>query len=206
VLFRSANTGGEFMTKADQERVRAIGARRWRDAAGREAPLLLEEEAANLCIARGTLNDAERAIINQHVTSTIRMLEKLPYPRSLRMVPKIAGAHHERMDGKGYPLGLKREDITLQGRILGIADIFEALTAKDRPYKPGRKLSESVAILRRMAAEGHVCPDLLDLFLASKVYEAYGRRFLDADQIDDVPAAPAPPVAAAPLPCGSCRG
>ena len=105
------------------------------------------DEIENLCVSRGTLNEREREIINHHVVATIEMLEQLPYPRSLRAVPAIAGAHHERMDGQGYPQGLVRDQISMQGRILGLADVFEALTARDRPYKPGMSLKRALSIL-----------------------------------------------------------
>jgi hypothetical protein len=96
--------------------------------------------------------------------ATIKMLEALPWPRHLLNVPEYAGGHHERMDGKGYPKGLTREQMSVQARVMGIADIFEALTAKDRPYKPGKTLSDSLAILGKMKVGGHIDPDLFDIF------------------------------------------
>lgn len=186
-FLKKCNIGGEFMTKDAQQRVKDLAATySFADPCGHLQPLLSAEEVANLSIARGTLNSDEREIINRHVVSTIRMLEKLPYPRALKNVPKIAGAHHERCDGKGYPHGLKKGDICLQGRILGLADIFEALTAKDRPYKPGKKLSESMEILGRMRLEGHIDPDLFRLFIDKEVYLRYGREYLDPEQVDEV--------------------
>jgi HD-GYP domain-containing protein (c-di-GMP phosphodiesterase class II) len=114
------------------------------------------------------------------------MLEALPWPRHLLNVPEYAGGHHERMDGKGYPKGLTREQMSVQARVMGIADIFEALTAKDRPYKPGKTLSESLAILGKMKMGGHIDPDLFDIFVREKVYMRYAREFLDPEQIDVV--------------------
>ena len=113
------------------------------------------------------------------------MLERLPYPRSLRGVPAIAGAHHERMDGRGYPQGLVRNQISMQGRILGLADVFEALTAKDRPYKQGMSLRRALTIIQGMCDEGHVDPDLLETFLRERVYLRYAVEYLDPEQIDD---------------------
>jgi hypothetical protein len=185
-FLRRANIGGEFMEPAAQARVREIAARyAFRDAAGAERALLSDEEIENLTVSRGTLNARERELINHHVTASIHMLERLPYPRSLRGVPAIAGAHHERMDGRGYPQGLVRNQISLQGRILGLADVFEALTAKDRPYKPGMPLRRALTILQAMCDEGHVDADLFELFVREKVYLTYAIEYLDPEQIDD---------------------
>ena len=129
---------------------------------------------------------AERRIINRHVEVSIRMLEALPWPRHLKNVPEFAGGHHERMDGKGYPRGLKREEMSVQARIMGIADIFEALTAKDRPYKSGKTLTESLNILGLMKLNGHIDPDLFDIFIRERVYESYAKEFMDPKQIDAV--------------------
>ena len=125
-------------------------------------------------------------MINPHIVATIRMLESLPWPKHLKNVPEYAGGHHERMDGKGYPKGLTRDQMSIQARVMGIADIFEALTAKDRPYKRGKTLSESLEILGRFKLGGHVDPDLFDTFVRSKVYQRYAEIFLDKEQIDQV--------------------
>jgi HD-GYP domain-containing protein (c-di-GMP phosphodiesterase class II) len=114
------------------------------------------------------------------------MLEALPWPRHLENVPDFAGGHHERMDGKGYPRGLSRDQMSVQARIMGIADIFEALTAKDRPYKKGKTLTESLAILGRFRQNGHIDPDLFDIFVRERIYLRYAREFLDPAQIDEV--------------------
>jgi len=138
----------------------------------------------NLTIRKGTLTQAERDIINYHIVSTIRMLESLPWPRHLSNVPEYAGGHHERMDGKGYPRGLTREQMSWQARMMGIADIFEALTAADRPYKHGMKLSQALSIMHGMRDGGHIDPDLFDVFVGEKVYLRYAQEFLDPSQID----------------------
>jgi HD-GYP domain-containing protein (c-di-GMP phosphodiesterase class II) len=184
-FLRSANVGAEFMSSAAQTRVQAI-AERWlvQTPAGGE-PILTPDEIENLCISRGTLNAREREIINHHVVASIDMLEQLPYPRSLRNVPAIAGAHHERMDGHGYPKGLLRDQISMQGRILGLADVFEALTARDRPYKPGMSLKRALSILESMRDEGHIDGDLFEVFVRDKVYLRYAAEYLHPDQIDD---------------------
>jgi HD-GYP domain-containing protein (c-di-GMP phosphodiesterase class II) len=186
-FLRKANIGGEAMSPADQERVKAITKKyRWRDPSGAEVDFLSVEEADNLAIRFGTLNAAERQIINHHVTVTIQMLEALPWPRHLMNVPEYAGGHHERVDGKGYPRGLRGDQMSIQARIMGIADIFEALTARDRPYKVGKALAESLSILGKMRLDGHIDPDLFDIFVRNRVYEKYAREFMDPSQIDAV--------------------
>ncbi len=185
-FLHACNIGGERMRDEDIERVRRIARYRWRDVSGHEADFLTEEEVKNLTIRAGTLTDEERKIINHHIVATIRMLEALPWPKHLTSVPEYAGGHHERMDGKGYPRGLTREQMSVQARCMGIADIFEALTAKDRPYKKGKTLSESLEILGRMKLNNHVDPDLFDVFVRRKVYLRYAEMFLDKEQIDEV--------------------
>jgi HD-GYP domain-containing protein (c-di-GMP phosphodiesterase class II) len=179
------NTGGEFMDDAALAHVKQIAMRTWSEN-GKEQPFLSADEVENLSIRRGTLNAKEREIINHHIVMTIRMLEALPWPQHLTKVPEYAGGHHERMDGKGYPRGLTREQMSVPARVMGIADIFEALTARDRPYKPGKTLSESLTILGRMKLENHVDPDLFDVFLRSRVFLDYAHRFLEPNQVDRV--------------------
>jgi HD-GYP domain-containing protein (c-di-GMP phosphodiesterase class II) len=186
-FLRRCNIGGEAMAKEAQERVLQIGLTyKWRDPSGNTANFLTDDELRNLTIARGTLTDEEREIINHHIVSTIKMLEALPWPKHLRNVPEYAGGHHERMDGKGYPRGLSRNQMSVQARIMGIADIFEALTAKDRPYKKGKSLSESLHILGKFKLNGHIDPDLFDVFIRDRVYLKYAEQFLDPEQIDAV--------------------
>jgi len=185
-FLRACNIGGEAMRESDQERVKAIAKYRWTDISGHEANFLSEDELKNLTIRAGTLTGDERQIINHHIVATIKMLEALPWPKHLKNVPEYAGGHHERMDGKGYPKGLTREQMSVQARVMGIADIFEALTAKDRPYKKGKTLSESLQILGKMRLGGHVDPDLFDVFVRRKVYRRYAELFLDKEQIDEV--------------------
>jgi len=145
-------------------------------------------EIYNLSIGRGTLNEEERHAINDHVVQTIRMLSQLPFPKHLKSVPEISGGHHEKLDGTGYPRRLAGKELSLPARILAIADIFEALTARDRPYKTGRRLSQAIAIMASMSKAGHIDADLFELFLTSAVYRHYAERFLDAAQIDEVDA------------------
>jgi len=185
-FIRKANIGGERMKPEDQARVSKIAAYEWTNEKGEQDRFLTKDEEDNLNIMYGTLMPKEREIINHHIVATIKMLEALPWPRHLTNVPEYAGGHHERMDGKGYPRGLKRDDMSVQARLMGIADIFEALTAADRPYKPAKTISESLAILGKMRETGHVDPDLFDVFVREKVYLRYAKEFLDPHQIDDV--------------------
>ena len=193
------NVGGEKMPEEAQQRVHRIAAYQWCDTGGKTGnfasirsadcllkPFLSDDEVENLTIRGGTLTTAEREIINHHIVVTIKMLESLPWPRHLKNVTEYAGGHHERMDGKGYPRGLTRDQMSVQARLMGIADIFEALTAKDRPYKEGKTLTESLTILGKFKENGHIDPDLFDVFIREKVYLEYANRFLAKAQIDDV--------------------
>ena len=169
-----------------KDRVRRIAAMTWRAPGGEEAPFLDENESYNLCISRGTLTAEERTIINDHIVVTIEMLAKLPFPKSLRRVPEYAGGHHEKMDGTGYPRGLKRNQMSTPARMMAIADIFEALTAADRPYKKAKPLSVAMKIMGFMKTDNHTDPELFELFVESGVYREYAENFLDPDQIDEV--------------------
>ncbi|HEY7840206.1 MAG TPA: HD domain-containing phosphohydrolase, partial [Gammaproteobacteria bacterium] len=137
-------------------------------------------------IGRGTLTVREREIINNHVAVTIKMLQSLPYPRHLRRVPEYAGGHHEKMDGTGYPNGLTREQMSIPARMVAIADVFEALTASDRPYKKAMPLSMALRILGQMKVDRHIDPDLFDVFMQDRVYLKYAEKYLDPKQIDEV--------------------
>jgi HD domain len=148
-------------------------------------------EVHNLSIRYGTLNDEERFHINDHIMQTIVMLEALPLPKNLRRVPEWAGGHHEKMDGSGYPRGLKRDQMSIPARMMMIADIFEALTANDRPYKLAKKLSECVRIMTQMSRNHHIDPELFALFLSSGTYRRYAEKFCLPDQLDEVDVAAA---------------
>ena len=143
-------------------------------------------ELHNLQVSRGTLSAEERYKINEHMVQTIKMLARLPFPKHLRAVPEIAGGHHEKMDGTGYPRGLRREDMSPMARMMAVADIFEALTAADRPYKPGKRLSEALHIMARMCREQHIDADVFALFLRAGVYQAYAERYMPPELIDTV--------------------
>jgi HD-GYP domain-containing protein (c-di-GMP phosphodiesterase class II) len=143
-------------------------------------------ELYNLKVGRGTLNDEERFKINDHIVQTIIMLSKLPYPKHLKKTPEIAGGHHEMMNGKGYPKRLTGDQMSITARMMAIADIFEAITASDRPYKKAKKLSDTIRIMNFMKKDGHLDPDLFELFLRSGVHLEYGRKYLHPDQVDEV--------------------
>ena len=179
-----SNKGGEFMAAGARERIQQLARKQFIDSSGQPVALLTDSEVAFLCIERGTLSKAERDIINNHMSVTIDMLESLPFPRKLKRVPEYAGGHHEKMNGSGFPKGLTRDQMSIPARMMAIADIFEALTSKERPYKAPMKISEAMAILKRMRDDQHIDPDLLDLFINARVWEAYAKRELLPEQLD----------------------
>jgi HD-GYP domain-containing protein (c-di-GMP phosphodiesterase class II) len=183
-FLRHANKGGEFMAEESKARVNKLAQLSWLDSDGNPQPLLSDDEVYNLCIERGTLTAEERQVINNHMTVTIRMLESLPFPRKLRRVPEYAGGHHEKMDGTGFPRGLTREQMSIPARMMAIADIFEALTAKDRPYKDPMKISQALSIMKKMRDVNHIDPDLYALFLRHRVWETYAKEVLAPEQLD----------------------
>jgi len=180
-----SNFGVEDMSEADQERVRAIAEKyTWIDASGVRQSVLTDDEVRNLTIRRGNLLPEEREMINNHIVVTIDMLDTLPFPKELSRVPEYAGGHHERMDGRGYPKGLKGGDMSVPARMMAIADIFEALTSPDRPYKDAMKLSDTMAIMVDMVHDDHIDPDLFRLFVESGVHLRFAEQFLEPWQVD----------------------
>ncbi|MBF0382265.1 MAG: GAF domain-containing protein [Magnetococcales bacterium] len=185
-FIEESNMGGEFMSKERQDRVVAISNYRWITPEGVEEPFLSENEVYNLNIAKGTLTHEEREVINHHVVATKKMLDTIPFPKNLANVPEMAGSHHETMNGTGYPDKLYRNQMSLPARIMAIADVFEALTAADRPYKQPKSLSASLKILGFMKKDQHVDPDLFQVFVEEKVYLDYAQKHLRPDQLDEV--------------------
>ena len=186
VVVEKANIGGEFMPKEEQEKIRNISKKyRWNET-GEMKNFLTDIEVDNLCIPKGTLLPEEREIINDHIRITIDMLERLPYPKHLRNVPEFAGGHHEKLDGTGYPKGLKGDEMSVQAKMMAIADIYEALTAADRPYKDGKKLSAAMRIMGFMKNDYHIDVDLFEIFVKSGVYKKYAEDYIAKTQIDDV--------------------
>ena len=152
----------------------------------KEMNILTDNEVRNLNITKGTLLPEERDIINDHISITIDMLEKLPYPKNLKNIPEFAGGHHEKMDGTGYPKGLKADQMSPQAKIMAIADIYEALTAADRPYKEGKKLSQAMRIMGFMKNDYHIDEDLFEIFVNSGVYKKYAEDHVASNQIDQI--------------------
>lgn len=183
---RRSNIGSESMSAADCAYIERIANMTWQDADGEDVRLLSDDEVNNLQIGRGTLTVREREIIKNHVSVSIKMLESLPYPKHLRRVPEYAGGHHEKMDGSGYPNGLTCEQMSLPARMVAIADVFEALTANDRPYKDAMPLSRALRILGQMKVDNHIDGDLFDAFIWNEVYMQYAREYLNAEQLDSV--------------------
>jgi hypothetical protein len=158
-FLRKANIGGEAMSEADQQRVRDIGSRRkWRNVDGVETEFLTADEIDNLTIRAGTLTLKERDVINHHIVATIKMLEQLPWPRHLTTGAGIRRRPPRAHGRQGLPEGPDPRADVLQARMMGIADIFEALTARDRPYKPGMKLSQAMGIMANFKKNGHIDP------------------------------------------------
>ncbi len=184
LFIASCNVPNEYMSDERIERVYDIAGRTY-ESEGKALNWLTADELENLCIRKGTLTNRERKIIESHAAITLEMLSRLPFPKRLTHVPEYAAGHHEKPDGSGYPKGLAGDDLPLQARIMAVADIFEALTAKDRPYKKPMKLTQAIKILGFMKKDGHIDPDVYDLFLDSELYMEYAKEQLDPSQLDD---------------------
>ena len=183
-FLESCNKGGEFMSEEYQSRVKAIAELTWENHLGEKQKMLSSDEIYNLCIVRGTINNEERQIINNHMQVTIDMLNSLHFPKNLKRVTEIAGGHHEKMNGKGFPKGLTRDEMSIPARMMAIADIFEALTSKDRPYKDPMKLSQTLSIMSNMVKEEHIDGELFSMFLKQGVWKRYGQSCLNPEQLD----------------------
>ncbi len=184
-FLEKTNFGGEFLPREGQERIKRI-AERSLEMGGERVPLLTAEEVQNLSISRGTLTEKERLVINAHMVHTVNILNALPFPPQLRRVPEYATGHHEKMDGSGYPRGLYAGDMSVPARIMAVADVFEALTAMDRPYKQPKKLSEVMFIMGKMKEQHHLDPEVFDLFITSGVYRKYAQANLPPELVDSV--------------------
>ncbi|MEH6672169.1 HD domain-containing phosphohydrolase [Halopseudomonas sp.] len=184
-FLRKVNQGSEFVEQADIERIQALGKVQWQDTNGQTHRLLDDEDVRSLSISRGTLLPEEIQVMRDHIVVTNRMLHSLHYPRYLQNVPDIAGNHHEHLDGGGYPRGLNAEQMAVRDRIMCIADIFEALTAPDRPYKQGMKLSQALSIIGRNVASGKLDAELFTLFVRHGTYRDYAEQYMPAHQIDE---------------------
>ncbi|MDH5182327.1 MAG: GAF domain-containing protein [Gammaproteobacteria bacterium] len=180
----NTNKGGEYTDSEAIEKILRFAEKYNIIIGGAPQPILTEDEIHHLSINKGTITDEERKMINNHINVTINMLESLPFPKHLMSIPEYAGGHHERIDGKGFPKGLTRDEMSVPARIMAIADIFEALTANDRPYKSPMKLSKALDILDNMQKTGHIDPDIYDVFIQKKVYLQYAKEYLSDEQID----------------------
>lgn len=182
-----ANHGEEQMDPALKEQViRIAGKYQWKNPEGEKVPILTAEEVENLTVVHGTLTNEERAVINYHANISVKMLEQIYFPKHLRRIPEIAANHHEHMDGTGYPRGLKKHEMSVLARLMGVVDVFEALTAKDRPYKKGKKLSEAIHLMGKMVETNQIDADLFSIFIEQQVYLKYAYDYLDSTQIDDI--------------------
>ena len=184
-FLRSSNAGGEFLTAEKKSNIDRIA--KFSYILGKHKKMLLDqEEIQDLKIERGTLNDEERQIMNNHVKYTYEILNQLTYPKKYKNLTLYASSHHERLDGSGHPWGFTADQLPLQSRILAISDIFEALTAPDRPYKKGKKLSEAMKILTFNVLDNHIDKDLFEFLLDSGLYKEYSEKYVPAIQIDEV--------------------
>ncbi|MBF0515862.1 MAG: GAF domain-containing protein [Nitrospirae bacterium] len=183
-FLKKVNIGGEFVSDDKIERLQKVASYKIA-IGGKTEALLNDDELINLCIRRGTLTDAERKKMNEHVEVTYKMLSQLPWPKKMKHIPIYACQHHEKLDGTGYPNAVPAERLSTQSRIMAIADIFEALTAADRPYRPGKKLSECVTILGFMVRDKHIDKELVDFFITSGLMEHYAKKEMKDYQLDD---------------------
>jgi len=182
-FLKRVNQGNEYLNDEKFERLNAMAAKTYLYN-GSQRPYLNADEIKNLRIRKGTLTQDERKIIENHAEVTFKMLNELPFPRMYEMVPEYAASHHEKIDGSGYPRNLREEQLPLQSRIMAVADIFEALTAKDRPYKKPMKLTQAIKILSVLKAERHIDPSLHDLVINSDLLKQYAQTHMKPDQID----------------------
>jgi len=182
-FLRIVNQGNEFLTDQKFQQLNAIAMKTYQYN-GSQRPYLNADELKNLRIRKGTLTQDEREIIENHAEVTFKMLNELPFPKTYEMVPEYAAGHHEKLDGSGYPRNLREEQLPLQSRIMAVADIFEALTAKDRPYKKPMKLTQAIKILSVLKEERHIDPNLHDLVVNSDLLKQYARTHMKPDQID----------------------
>ena len=184
-FLETSNIGGEFMSEDLQKRVHDI-AKKEIEIDNQASTILSDKEIDFLTISRGTLSKEDIKVMQNHVSLTYQLLDKMPYPDHLKQVPFYAGCHHEKINGKGYPNGYSGEQLPLQARIIAIADVFEGLTAPDRPYKEPYKLSKALEILKFMVNDGEIDSDLFKLFITKKLYLQYADDKLNPKQIDDI--------------------
>lgn len=183
LFIKSCNKSSSFMDNDKISTIMQIAEKTY-ELNGKMLPYLDNNERYNLSISKGTLTPEERLVIENHATMTLKMLKHLPFPRKLKNVPTYAAGHHEKLNGSGYPQKLSGDQLPVQSRIMAIADIFEALTAKDRPYKKPMKLSQAIKIMTEMKEDNHIDPDIFDLFITTRIYNKYAAKEMHPDQVD----------------------
>ena len=175
-FINKCNEPGEFLEDETLDRLKELSQKTYIDDEGEQQPLITEDELVNLSIRRGSITEKERGKMQDHAAVTLRMLKQIPFTKKLKNIPDFAGAHHEFINGKGYPLGLKGDEIPFEGKLMAVTDIAEALTASDRPYKKAMPLETVYRILRSMAEKGELDPSLVELFIEKEVYKLYQER------------------------------
>lgn len=182
-FIKSCNKPNEFLSNDKIEKIKEMANKTY-SFGNKDYQYLTRDEVNNLCIQKGSLTKEERKIIENHATMTLKMLNELPFPARLANIPEYAAGHHEKLDGSGYPRGLTEKELSLQSRIMAVADIFEALTARDRPYRKPMKLSQVVKIMEFMKKDRYIDPDVYDLFMESRLFYDYAKEEINPDQID----------------------
>ena len=172
-FINKCNEPGEFLEDETLDKLKEISLRTYLDNEGQQQPFITEDELLNLSIRRGSITDAERKKMQDHAAVTLKMLKQIPFTKKLKNIPSFAGAHHEFINGKGYPLGLKGDEIPFEGKLMAVTDIAEALTASDRPYKKAMPLETVYRILRSMAKNGELDNDMVELFINEEIYKTY---------------------------------
>ena len=175
-FINKCNEPGEFLEDETLDKLKEISLRTYLDNEGQQQPFITEDELLNLSIRRGSITDAERKKMQDHAAVTLKMLKQIPFTKKLKNIPSFAGAHHEFINGKGYPLGLKGDEIPFEGKLMAVTDIAEALTASDRPYKKAMPLETVYRILRSMAGNGELDNDMVELFINEEIYKTYQEK------------------------------
>lgn len=175
-FINKCNEPGEFLDDEILERLKEISQKTYIDEEEQQQPFLTEDELVNLSIRRGSITEVERKKMQDHAAVTLRMLKQIPFTKKLKNIPDFAGAHHEFINGKGYPLGLKGDEIPFEGKLMAVTDIAEALTASDRPYKKAMPLETVYRILRSMAEKEELDNTLVELFIEKEVYKIYQEK------------------------------
>ena len=175
-FINKCNEPGEFLDDEILVRLKEVSEKTYIDDAGEQQPFLTADELVNLSIRRGSITEKERQKMQGHAAVTLKMLKQIPFTKKLKNIPDFAGAHHEFLNGKGYPLGLKGDEISFEGRLMAVTDIAEALTASDRPYKKAMPLETVYRILRSMVEGEELDPNLVELFIEKEVYKIYQKK------------------------------